>query len=169
MKIKQHRIRRHAFSLVEVVVALAIIAVLFLAGLAALYFNKIQTYKDRERGLMLDFAVHYLETVKGMAFGDLAAGAAINPLYDGTAGGANIRIPTNFTWFSVTNTNYTTFHSELSWLLPRNPEMRVNLTTPQSGGVDHTKLVRLELRWDAPLGQGGKIAARMDMARFKDL
>jgi hypothetical protein len=156
-------------TLVEALVAMAIVAVFVVAGMSAMYFNRIQAYKDKERGLLLDFAVHYLELVKGQPFSELKKGNAINALYDGTAGSPNIRIPASFTWSSLLDNNYIAFSPELTWLSARNPEIRVNLTTTQVGGVDHTKLVQVELRWDAPLQQGGKLTARMDMARFKDL
>ena len=159
-----------AFSLVEVLVAMAIVGVLFMATLGAVQFNKIQIYKDKERGLVLDFVVHYLELVKGQSFAEIQKGAPINALYAGTNGAADIRIPVNFSWFTLkNNTNYQTFYSDLAWLYPRNPEMRVDLATTQAGGVDHTKQVRVEVRWDSPLNLGRRCTARMDMIRTKDL
>ena len=159
-----------AYSLVEVMVAMAIVGVLFMATLGAMQFNKIQIYKDKERGLVLDFVVHYLELVKGQNFADIQKGAPINSLYDGTMGAGDIRIPMNSSWFSLkNNTNYQTFYSELAWLYPRDPEMRVDLATTQAGGVDHTKHVRVEVRWDSPLNLGRRCTARMDMVRTKDL
>ena len=160
---------RRGFSLIEVLVAMSIVGVLALAGMSAMYFNRIQNYKDKERSLMLDFAMHYLEIVKGQPFSELKTGNAINTLYNGTASSPDIRIPTTTNWFSLLGASYTGFHPELTWLTPRNPEMSVKLTTTQVNAEDHTKLLQIELRWDAPLKQGLKQTARMDMARFKDL
>lgn len=160
---------RGGFTLVEVLVAMTIVGVLALAGMSAMYFNRIQNYKDKERGLILDFAMHYLETIKGLPFVDLKAGSPINALYTGSGGSPNISIPSNTNWVSLLGANFTSFHPELAWLTPRNPEMSVKLTTTQVNAEDHTKLVQVEFRWDAPLGQGIKQTARMDMARFKDL
>ena len=97
---------RGGFTLVEVLVAMTIVGVLALAGMSAMYFNRIQNYKDRERGVVLDFAMHYLETVKGLSFVDLKTGNAINSLYTGTAGSPNIRIPATTNWFSTPDDCY---------------------------------------------------------------
>ncbi|HXG48259.1 MAG TPA: type II secretion system protein, partial [Methylomirabilota bacterium] len=159
---------RRAFSLLEMVIALFILGILALAVLSALGLSKVQTFRDKELGIVSDFMVHYLEHVKGMDFADLRKGNPINPLYDGTAGAPNIRIPATFDWFSLNNTNYEDFHPELVWLEARNPQMRVDLTTTQVAGVDHTKQLRVEVRWDAPLGQGQPSVVRLDMVRVKD-
>jgi type II secretory pathway pseudopilin PulG len=159
---------RSGFSVVEVVIALFILGILCLAVISALSFAKVQTFRDTERGVVSDFMVHYLEQVKGLSFSGVVKGAPINVLYDGSAGSPNVRIPTSFNWFSLKGTNYLQFHPELIWIEGRNPEMRVDLSVTQVGGQDHTKVLRMEVRWDAPLGQGDKSHARMDMVRVKD-
>jgi len=156
------------FTLVEIVIALFILGILSLAVISALSFSKVQTFRDRERGIVSDFMVHYLEQVKGLPFADLAKGRPINALYDGVAGAPDVRVPSNFNWFSLNNTNYQDFHPELVWLAHRNPQMRVDLAVAQAGGVDHTKQLRVEIRWDPPLGQGAQSLARMDLVRVKD-
>ena len=160
---------RRGFTIVEVVVAMVLVGIFVLAAMSSMAFGRIQSAKDKDSGIVLDFATHYLELARAIPFSDLKSGNALNPLCDGTAGAPNIRIPATASWVSLSSVDYTTFHPELVWLAPRNPEMRVTLSTTQKDGTDHTKLLRVELRWDAPLQQGGKLNARMDMARFRDL
>jgi len=157
------------FTIVEVVVAMLVVSVFVLAVMSSMAFSRIQSYKDKDSGVLLDFATHYLELLKAKPFNEIQKGAALNPLFDGSGGSPNIRIPTTATWFTLSDINHTTFHPELVWLASRNPEMRVDLVTTQVSGMDHTKVVQIEFRWDAPLMQGGKLMARMDMARFMDL
>jgi len=157
------------FTIVEVVIAMALVGVFVLAAMSSMASSRVQSAKDKDSGVLLDFAQHYMELAKAKPFSELKKGSALNPLCDGTGGAPDIRIPANASWFSITDVNYTTFHPELVWLAPRNAEMRVDLNTTQVGGMDHTKVLQLEFRWDAPLGQGGKLTTRMDMARFADL
>ncbi len=157
------------FTIVEVVVAMVLVGVFVLASMSSMAFSRIQSAKDKDNGVLLDFATHYLELAKAKPFSEIQKGSALNPLWDGTAGAPDIRIPSSSSWFSISTANYTTFHPELVWLAPRNPEMRVDLITTQVAGMDHTKVLQVEFRWDAPLQQGGKLNSRMDMARFKDL
>ena len=166
---RKNPLRSGGFTIVEVVVAMGLVGVFVLAAMSSMALSRVQSAKDKDRGVLLDFAVHYLELVKAKPFDELKAGSALNPLCDGTGGSPNIRIPANAAWFSITDVNYTTFHPELVWLAPRNAEMRVDLITTQVDGLDHTKVLRVEFRWDAPLQQGAKLNARMDMARFADL
>ena len=160
---------RGGFTVIEVVIAMLLVGVFVLASMSSMAFSRIQSAKDKDNGLLLDFATHYLELVKAKPFSELKKGSALNPLFDGTAGAPDIRIPASSSWFSISEANYTAFHPELVWLAPRNPEMRVDLITTQVDGMDHTKTLQVEFRWDAPLQQGGKLNSRMDMARFKDL
>lgn len=157
------------FTIVEVVVAMVLVGIFVMASMSSMAFSRIQSAKDKDRGIILDFTTHYLELARAIPFAELKTGCALNAICDGTDGAPNIRIPANTSWFSISSVDYTTFHPELAWLVPRNPEMKVTLTTTQEGGTDHTKLMRIDLRWDAPLQQGSKLTARMDLARFRDL
>ena len=166
---RQSKLLRSGFTLVEVVVAMLLVSVFVLAAMSSMAFSRVQSAKDKDSGVLLDFAVHYLELVKAKPFSELKKGSALNPICDGTGGTPNIRIPASASWFSISDVNYTTFHPEFVWLAPRNPEMRVDLVTTQVNGIDHTKVLQIEFRWDAPLQQGGKLTASMDVARFTDL
>ncbi|MBI5385757.1 MAG: type II secretion system protein [Verrucomicrobia bacterium] len=166
----RRRTANAGFSLVEVVVAMLLVGIAFLAAFSAITFSRVQMFRDKELGVVTGFSLHYLELVKAMRFSDLAGGAPLNRLYDGGSNSAaNIRIPSNANWFSLNDTNYLVFDPEMAWLQPRNPEMKVVLTTTKVAGVDHTKHVLVQVRWDSPLGRGQKQTARMDMVRVKDL
>lgn len=168
-RFRRRRATAGGFTIVEVVVAMVLVGIFVMASMSSMAFSRIQTAKDKDRGIILDFTTHYLELARAIPFSDVKPGCALNPICDGTDGAPNIRIPANDSWFSVSSVDYTTFHPELAWLVSRNPEMKVTLTTTQQDGTDHTKLIRIDLRWDAPLQQGGQLTARMDMARFRDL
>lgn len=157
------------FSLPEVMMAVAILSLFVLANFSILSFSRIQTVKDHERGIMLDFASHYLELVKGLPFAEIKNGAPINALYDGASGGALIAIPVSTNWFAIDNLDFHSFHPDLVWLSPRNPQMSVFLETRAIAGAPHDKHIQLLLQWDAPMNLGKKQTLRMDMVRVKDL
>jgi hypothetical protein len=152
--------------------AVGITSIMFLGGMSAITFSRIQIARDRERGTISDFAVHYLETLRAISFDNLTPGVAINPLFDGTASDefgrvVNIRIPATFDWTSLNTSSYQAFCPDLLKLSPRNPEMRVNVDTTMVGGTSQMKSIRLEIRWDAPLGRGAKNSLRFDMVRTR--
>ena len=89
------------FSLPEVMIAVVILSLFVLANFSILSFSRIQTVKDHERGIMLDFAAHYLELAKGLPFAEINGGAPINALYDGASGGTRITIPISTNWFAI--------------------------------------------------------------------
>lgn len=162
------------YTLVEVLFATALTSIMFFAALSAITYSKVQLARDHERAIATDFAVHYIETLRGMKFDDLVPGMPINPLYDGV--GTNefgqkmtLRIPNNGNWVSMTTTNYTSFTPDMAWLTPRSPELSVNLSTTSVGGVVRTRQATVFVRWDAPLKRGGKEMLRMDLLRLRDI
>jgi len=157
------------FSLPEVMIAVAILSLLVLANFSIISLSRIQSVKDHERGIMLDFGTHYLELIKGMPFVDVNNGSPINALFDGTSGGVLVTIPANSNWFNIDNANFQAFHPDLVWLSPRNPQMSVTLQTGAIAGVPHDKRIQLMLQWDAPMNLGSKQTLRLDMVRVKDL
>jgi type II secretory pathway pseudopilin PulG len=163
------RLASHAFTLPEVLLAVAFMSILVLANLSAISYSRFQTVKDRERGIVLDFVGHYLELVKALPFTQASPGLPVNALYDGTGGAPNIRIPVTSGWFGIGTGDFQTFHPNLVWLAPRNPRMHVELTTSQVGGVEHTKHILVEVQWDSPTGIGPAQSVSMDMIRTKDL
>jgi len=157
------------FTLVEAIFALLLVGLLFVANLSAISFCRLQMRKDKEQAIVLDFAVHYLETVRGLPFDEVQKGRPINVLFDGKAGAIKIQLPTDSSWSSLTTSDYLAFHPDMTWLTKQNPEIRVDVTAQQVGGVDHSKHVHLEIRWDPALGRGSKALVRMDLERAKDV
>ena len=158
------------FTLAETLVAMLLIGIAFLATFSAIGFSRTQMYRDKEMGIATGFCIHYLEFIKALPFDQVAPGNPLNGLFNGgTTAAATVRLPTNTNWFSLNNTNYLVFDPELAWLVPRNPELRVTLTPFQLSGVTNLKEICVQMRWDAPLKQGNKLAARMNMVRVKDL
>lgn len=157
------------FTLVEVIMSISLITVLFLANMSALYTSRIMQAKDREQAIITDFMVHYCEMVRGMEFSNVRELAPLDYLYDGKQGAPDIRIPKGRGWSSIENDDYYAFHPELVWLEGRDLELRVRLDTSSLGGIDHTKYLSVEVRWNAPLNVGGVLNERMDVVRFKDV
>lgn len=149
-------------------VGVLILSLLFLANLSAISLCRIESEKEKDHAIVLDFVTHYLEMVRGLPFAEVRAGEPINPLLDGGQGGPRIVIPATTEWISLNTTDYESFHPEIVWLSAKHPEMRVQLVVQQAGGEDHTKWLIMELRWDAPLGRGGKLNARFDLTRYRD-
>ena len=83
---------RGGFTVIEVVIAMLLVGVFVLASMSSMAFSRIQSAKDKDNGLLLDFATHYLELVKAKPFSELKKGSALNPLFDGTAGAPDMRI-----------------------------------------------------------------------------
>ena len=149
--------------------AVAILAIMFMANLSAISLTRVQMAKDKQQGIALDFALHYLEFIRSMAFVEIRQNVAINTLYSGVNGGAQVMIPASSAWSSLNTTNYRTFHPELTWLMNQNPEISVNVTTQLVAGVIKSKCVELQLRWDPALNRGSQQTAQMDLVRAADL
>jgi prepilin-type N-terminal cleavage/methylation domain-containing protein len=158
-----------AFTLPEVMIAVAILAFLAIATLSTLIHSQVLRAKDHDLGVMQDFAMHYLELVKGLPFNEVKARSPINTLFDGTSGAPLIITPASTNWFSIDTLDFQVFHPELVWFTNRSPQMRLLLTTNQVSGVDNSKHLQLGLRWIAPLNSGGTQSIRLDMVRVKDL
>lgn len=170
----QKRSKRAAYTLVEMVFAIGITSVMFFAGMSAITFSKIQLYKDKERAIISDFAVHYLEMLRGLPFDSMAPGNPINPMFDGvntTESGKKIQviIPANANWVNLNTDDYQVFCPDLSVMSPRNPKMSLGFTTTSSGGVVRTRQATLSVSWESPLGQGGTNSMRLDLLRVRDI
>lgn len=166
--------RGGGYTLVEMLFAMGITSIMFFAGMSAITFSKIQLTKDRERAIISDFAVHYLETVRGLTFNNVVGGFPINPIYDGvstTESGKQfaVRIPADFSWQNLNTAAYQTFCPDLQRIQGRNPAMRMSVDTLNASGVPRVKSVRMEIRWDSPLGYGRQNNIRLDMVRVKDI
>ena len=163
-----HRIPA-GFTLPEAVLTLAVLSLFVVVCMTAISFSRVTSYKAKEEAVAMGFLEHYAELVRALPFANVQPGWPLNPLLDGTGGGPAIRIPTSDQWFSVNTEDYLAFHPDLIWLAGRNPQMRVILTTTTVLGQPHTRHLRLEIRWDPPLGRGHPLGQRLDVIRVKDL
>lgn len=174
IKVSRKQAKRRGYTLVEMMFAISITSVMFFAGMSAITFSKIQLYKDKERAIISDFAVHYLEMLRGMPFDSMTEGNPINPLYDGinqTEAGRKIQIqiPANANWVSINTTDCKYFCPDLSALSARNPKMSLALETTSAGGIVRTRHASLRLAWDSPFGSGGTNMMRLDLLRVRDV
>jgi prepilin-type N-terminal cleavage/methylation domain-containing protein len=157
------------FTLVEQMISVAILALFMAACFAGILMNRLIALKAKEEAIAMDFLIHYVETVKGLPFNEVAAGRPINPLLDGSGDGPNIRIPGDSSWVSIATEDYEVFHPDLMWVQHRNPQLRVALSPQRVGGVLHDVHLNVRMAWDAPLRQAGRLEVQMDLVRMKDL
>ena len=162
--------RRSGFSLVEVMVAVAILALTFLFVLSLLSVHRVQAVKARDRAIALDFAQHYLETARSEQFGRIVAGSAINALYGDEEGAVFIPFPPDEEWVDLTEEAYSNFHPDLFWLSAREPQMRCVITSIGLATAPDAKHLELEVRWRAPFHLGGEkwLTLRLDTVVYPD-
>lgn len=162
-------LRKSGYTLVEAVLTLGVISLFVVVCLSAIVFCRVSAVKAKEQAIAMSFLEHYAELIRAMPFAHVAPGFPINPLFDGVGGAPNLRIPASEDWLSVATEDYLAFHPDLTWLENRDPEFRVLLQVSEVGGEPHTKHVRLEFRWRAPLGRGDRIQQSLDLIRVRDL
>lgn len=157
-----------AFALTEILVVVGIIGVLLFANISAISLSRVTAYRDKDKGIMSDFLIHYAELLKALPFTDVMTNSPVSGLYTGASGTPTVRIPTTTNWVSLNNTNYQNFHPDLVWLTNRAPEMRVVVTTTALVGVTHTAHILVEARWKPPMGIGALVTRRVDVFRVED-
>lgn len=157
------------FTLPEAVLTLAVLSLFVVVCMTAISFSRMTSYKAKEEAVAMGFLEHYAELVRALPFANVQPGWPLNPLLDGSDGGPAIRLPTSDDWFDLDTDDYLAFHPDLIWLASRNPQMRVILATTTVLGQPHTRHLRLEIRWDPPLGRGQRLSQRLDVIRVKDL
>lgn len=162
------RQRRQGTTLPEVVIATLILSLAVLSCVSAVSFSRYTSAKARDQAVLLDFATHYTETLRGLQFADLRAGSAINSLYDGQDGAPNIRVPASADPVRLDTTDYLAFHPGLAQLANQQPVMVVRLVENSVGGVPHDKTVMVEARCQAPLNRGGQLSLTLTLYRVKD-
>jgi type II secretory pathway pseudopilin PulG len=171
---QSNRSKQHAYTLIETMFATAITTIMFFTGLSAITFAKVQHTKDKERAIVTDFVVHYLETVRGLSFDNLVPGMPINPQYDGVAPNENssqvtLRIPVSGANVSLNNANYITFCPGLDVLASRNPNMILTILNEVVGTTVRSRQLTLQVSWDSPLGYGPRQTMRLDTNRLRDI
>lgn len=128
-------------------------------------FNRVVSMKAKEEAIVMDYLIHYVETIKALPFSEVIAGRPINPLYNGAGGAPNITIPASTV--AINTSAFETFHPDLLWLHNRSPQMLVTLGTQD--GLTHDKHLNVKVLWDAPFGRGGRLSMQLDLVRTKDL
>ncbi len=146
-----------AFSLIEVMIAVTVLSLAFLAGFSLLQFNRLQSRKAQDQAIMLDFTQHYLEIARSRTYDQIAAGSAINPLFDGVSkfdstNAINIRFVNSSNWNDLSTSNFLMFHPDLAWFGNRNPEYQCQILTETSfSAAQRCKVIRMTTRWHPPL------------------
>lgn len=138
-------------SLVEVMIAIAIVAIIFLANMQLIQMHNLQARRSMEESIVMDFAQHYLELARNQPFNRIMVGQPINTLCDGTHGTPDIRFPSNGDWQDLTNTNYLTFHPDLAWLQSQSPQYRCVIATQTVGSINRSRHIEFEVRWHPAL------------------
>lgn len=154
LALSRFRKDRSGFTLVEVMLASAILATLVFSVMALLQVHLVMMRKTLEHSIMLDFAQHYMEIVQGQDFEAIThvGNRPINLIYNGSGGMPDIRFPANSDFFSINTDDYILFHPELAMLSQRDPRMSVTITDNTRPGEPNVsvKLVRVQLDWLLP-------------------
>ncbi len=157
------------FTIVEVVIAAGILSVVFLATMALINFQRLQSRKAMEQAIMLDFAEHYIEIARNKPFSQIVGGTPINPLYDGQHSAPDIRFPTNSGWQSLWTTDFRNFHPDLEWFEGSSPQYKCIITNQMVGSDTRSKHIELDVRWKPPLGRGADwLSIRLDTLVYQD-
>jgi prepilin-type N-terminal cleavage/methylation domain-containing protein len=153
------RTGRRAFTLVEVVVALAILCIVSIASIQTVQSAKLTSRQAYENSIAMAFLDDYMENVLGLQFSDIAlTGARTIYLLDGIR-----TLPASYadsTWFSLNTTAHLQAFPELANLIKasRNPEYQVNIQNIDDTlddavngvGTDY-KVITVRIRWPGAL------------------
>ena len=171
---QSNRLKQRGYTLIETMFATAITTIMFFTGLSAITFAKVQHTKDKDRAIISDFVVRYLETLRGLSFDNVVPGMPINPQFDGVAANENLnqvtlRIPVSGANVSLSNANYIAFCPGLDILASRNPNMTLTTINEVVGTAVRSRQLTLQVSWDAPLGYGPRQTMRLDTTRLRDI
>ena len=153
MQFYKHKTSR-GFSLVEVMFASAILAVVFAATIGILQYHNIQNRKYMEQAMMLDFAQHYMEIARNQPFYQIIPGQPINELYDGTHNDVEIRFPESTEWQNLWTEDFRNFHPDLEWFENRSPQYKCIIENEIVDDEIRSKHINYFMRWKPPLGKG---------------
>lgn len=160
------RLRRvKGYMLAEVMVAVGVVSLFMVVCFTSIMQNRSVSFKSREEAVVMDFLIHYTESLKGLPYQNVQTGKAVGTLFDGEDGAPNIRIPADGVAVSLNTSDYLAFHPDLIWIKNLDPKLKVKLTQ-ESADVKH---VTVSVEWDSPLGRGGRLQDQLDLVRVKDL
>lgn len=155
------RYRSVGFTLIEVLFAVLILAMIFLSSMTLLQFHRSQSRKAMDYAIMHDFAVQFIELARNQPFNSIAPNNPINALFDGANATPNIRFPAGDQWVSLWTNDFRVFHPDLAWFENRHPAMRCQITTQMAGATARSKTIQLDVRWDPPMGRGQQLSLNL--------
>ena len=157
---------RQGFTLVEILIAMAILAITFAATISLVGFHRIQVRKAIDEALMLDFSQHYLEQLRSLDYDKIAVGNAIGALYDGSGSLPDIPIPSQGSWIDLNTDDFETFHPDLIQMENRSPQYRLTITEEATSRSKH---IDYETRWKPPLNRGADwVTIRLTLVVYQD-
>lgn len=165
------KLKNKGFTLVEVILASAILAIVSLGVIYLISEHGIIKQKAKDEAIMMSFAKQYIEILRNKDYRDIKYNTAINTLYDGAHNSPQIKVPVNgTTWVSLLTTNYLTFHPDLQWFVGRSPQLRCEIIDFPAAPLSNItkKHIRVDLRWDPPLNRGKKQTLRFDTIVYTD-
>lgn len=155
LKSAQHS-RPKGYTLVEVVIASAILSLFFLGTSAILHFQRLAQRKVMEQSIVVDFAKHYLELARNQPFYSIVYGGVINPLLNGTNGWPAITFPASgTTWISLNSASYLTFNPDLQYIANSTPQYMCTITSQVTGAGTRSIHLYMVVIWRPPVGFGG--------------
>lgn len=158
------------FTLVEVMFASGVLAVVFAATITILQFHNIQTKKAMEKAMMLDFCQHYLEIARNQPFTKIEPGNEINTLYDGEHGAPDIRFPAESGWHTVLTEDFQNFHPALEWFESREPQYRCEINEEIVDNEVRSRHIDFEVRWLPPLSRGaGNNSIQLEVVVYPEI
>ncbi len=146
---------RKGTTIIEVLIASAILLSVFVGAITMLNYHRLQSRKAMEQAIMIDFMQHYLEIARAKTFFEILPGQRINELYNGVRSTINIRFPNDGNWYPLTTTHFLNFHPDLVWLDKSSPQYSCTITDQVVGGRMRSKRINLNVRWKPPRGKGG--------------
>ncbi|HEX4121960.1 MAG TPA: prepilin-type N-terminal cleavage/methylation domain-containing protein [Verrucomicrobiae bacterium] len=158
-----------AFTLIEAVVAVAVLGLFVAACVAAVVVDEVCVNKAKEEAIAMNFLTKYVENVKALPFSYVAPGLPINSIYNGTGGAPLINIPTNSYAVSLNTTAFQIFYPDLLWMSNLNPTLQVILTSNTVAGTLHDIEINAKVNWNAPLNKGGRVQVEVDFLRAVDV
>jgi hypothetical protein len=153
----------------EAILGVGALAFFLIVCYSSLVFSRLGATKTREQGIICDFVVHYVETLKALPFSSIGAGTPISPLFDGSGGSPTITIPASGSATALNTPAYLTFHPDLLWVTNSNPQLCVTYTTNFVKAAAHDIHVAAQATWDPPVGRGTRLGVQFDLVRTKDL
>lgn len=130
------------FTLVEVMFAVFVGALLVTVTYQAVLAQRVQARKAAEASVMMGFAQTYLEYLRNEEFPNIIVGRRINTAWP------DILVPAAGTWEDLTENRYLVFYPDLLYVRERQPELSVALETRNDAvGDPRSRHITVTVRW----------------------